>query len=132
MDNILNNSNFILDSNYKYEIINETVFNNKYLMCKTDGSKYKKYLLVCYKDNNEIKYIEIPNEDYLSKFNNIIKIYELEEIISSCINFDSYYNKANYFHVDDIYFIKYLMDEDNYKQFKSGNDYEKIKDFFNQ
>ncbi len=120
----------ILDSYYKYEIINEKVFNDKYLQCKSDGSKYKKYLLACYKDDNEIKYIDVPNESYLYKFNDIIKTYNVEEMISSCTNFDGYYDKLNYFHVDDIYFTKYIMNDYNYKQFKSGNDYEKIKDFF--
>jgi len=40
----------------------EKVFNDKYLQCKSDGSKYKKYLLVLYKDDKEIKYIDVPNE----------------------------------------------------------------------
>ncbi len=118
--------NYIFDKNYKYKIINETVFNNKYLLCNSDGSKYKKYLLVCYKEDNAIKYEEIPDKSYLDGFNNIIKIYNVEEIISSCINFDSMYDKLNYFHIDDFYFIKYLMDEDNFKMFGSKNDYETI------
>ena len=118
--------NYIFDKNYKYKIINETVFNNKYLSCNSDGSKYKKYLLVCYKEDNAIKYEEIPDKSYLDRFNNIIKIYNVEEIISSCINFDSMYDKLNYFHIDDFYFIKYLMDEDNFKMFGSKNDYETI------
>lgn len=121
----------ILDNKYKYEIVNKVVFDNKYLFCKTDGSKYKKYLLVSYKEDNEIKFIDIPNENYLNKINNIIKVYNVEEIISSCIHFDGMYDEANYYHVDDIYFIKYLMDEDIYKQFKKRDDYEKIKEFFN-
>ena len=120
----------LLDNNYKYEIINKIVFDNKCLQCKTDGSKYKKYLLVSYKEDNKINYIDIPNEEYLNKINNVIKVYNVEEIISSCIYFDDYYNKANYFHIDDVYFIKYLMDEDNYNEFKKGNDYEKVKEYF--
>jgi len=122
--------NNLLGDNYKYEIINETIFNNKFLQCKSDGSKYKKYLLICYKDKDEIKYIDIPDEKYLNKFNNIIKIYNVEEIISSCIHFDSEYDKLKYFHIDDIYFKQYLMEEDNLKQFKIVNDYEKLKKYF--
>ena len=120
--------NKIVDNNYKYKIINETVFNNKYLLCNTDGSKYKKYLLVYYKEDDVIKYDDIPNESYLDRFTNIIKTYKVEEIISTCINFDSMYNELNYFHVDNIYFIKYLMDEEYYKMFQSNNDYEIIID----
>ena len=122
--------NNIVDSNYKYTIIDEIEFNFKYLSCSTDGSKYKKYLLVCYKDNNSIKYIDIPNESYLNRFTNIIKIYKVEEIISTCIDFDSMYQKLNYFHVDDIYFIKYTMDEEDYELFKLSDDYEKIEKIF--
>ena len=118
----------IVDSNYKYKIINEMVFNNKYLLCNSDGSKYKKYLLVCYKKDNIIKYEDIPNESYLDRFTNIIKTYNVEEIISTCIQFDSIYKELNYFHVDDLYFIKYLMDEENYKKFESNDDYEIIID----
>ena len=62
----------IYDNNYKYSFIDKDDFDNKCLECKIDGSKYKKYILVSYKDNNEIKYIDIPNESYLYKFNNII------------------------------------------------------------
>ena len=86
----------IFDSNYKYKIINEMVFNNKYLLCNSDGSKYKKYLLVCYKKDNIIKYEDIPNESYLDRFTNIIKTYNVEEIISTCIQFDSIYKELNY------------------------------------
>ena len=122
----------LLDDNYKYEIVNDIVFNNKYLLCKTDGSKYKKYLLVCYKEDNEVKYIDIPDESYLNRIKNVIKTYNVEEIISTCINFDSYYEEAIYYHIDDIYFIKYLMDDDDFEQFKSGNDYEEVKKYFDK
>ena len=120
--------NGIVDNNYKYKIINETEFNNKYLMCNSDGSKYKKYILVCYKEYDNIKYVDIPDEGYLNRFTNIIKTYSVEEIISSCSNFDSMYNELTYFHIDDFYFIKYLMDEEFFKMFESNNDYEIIID----
>ena len=120
--------NGIVDNNYKYKIINETEFNNKYLMCNSDGSKYKKYILVCYKEYDNIKYVDIPDEGYLNRFTNIIKTYSVEEIISTCIYFDNMYDELYYFHIDDFYFIKYLMDEEFFKMFESNNDYEIIID----
>ena len=118
--------NDIIDNNYKYKIISDIEFSNKYLMCNSDGSKYKKYILVCYKENDNIKYVDIPNESYLDRLKDIIKTYSVEEIISTCISSDSMYNEAYYFHIDDFYFIKYLMDEELFKTFESNNDYEKI------
>ena len=120
--------NGIVDNNYKYKIINETKFNNKYLMCNSDGSKYKKYILVCYKEYDNIKYVDIPDEGYLNRFTNIIRTYSVEEIISTCIYFDNMYDELYYFHIDDFYFIKYLMDEEFFKMFESNNDYEIIID----
>lgn len=118
--------NDIIDNNYKYKIISDTEFSNKYLMCNSDGSKYKKYILVCYKEDDIIKYEDIPDESYLDRFTNIIKKYNVEEIISTCIHFDSMYDELYYFHMDDFYFIKYLMDEEFFKMFESNNDYEII------
>ena len=120
--------NVIIDNNYKYKIISDTEFSNKYLMCNSDGSKYKKYILVCYKEDDIIKYEDIPDESYLDRFTNIIKKYNVEEIISTCIHFDSMYNELYYFHMDNFYFIKYLMDEEFFKMFESNNDYEIIID----
>ena len=67
----------------------------------------------------------------MDKFNNVIRIYNVEEIISTCINFDSIYNELYYFHIDNIYFIKYLMDEEFYKLSKLNNDYQVIEKYFN-
>ena len=120
--------NDIIDNNYKYKIISDTEFSNKYLMCNSDGSKYKKYILVCYKEDDIIKYEDIPDESYLDRFTNIIKKYNVEEIISTCIHFDSMYDELYYFHMDNFYFIKYLMDEEFFKMFESNNDYEIILD----
>ena len=120
--------NDIIDNNYKYKIISDTEFSNKYLMCNSDGSKYKKYILVCYKEDDIIKYEDIPDESYLDRFTNIIKKYNVEEIISTCIHFDSMYDELYYFHMDNFYFIKYLMDEEFFKMFESNNDYEIIID----
>ena len=122
--------NNIVDDNYNYRIIEETTFNNKYLLCNSDGSKYKRYLLMCYKEENNIKYDEVLDESYLDRFANIIKIYKVEEIISTCVNFDNMYNKLKYFHVDNLYFIKFLMNEEFYNMFESNDDYKKIKEHF--
>ena len=56
------------DEKFKYAFINKAIFDNKYLESQFDGSKYKKYILVYYKDNKEIKYTTIPNQSYLHKF----------------------------------------------------------------
>ena len=120
--------NDIVDNNYKYKIIDAEEFDNKYLMCNSDGSKYKKYLLVCYKEDDIIKYKDIPNESYLDRFSNIIKTYNVEEIISTCIYLDNMYEELYFFHIDDLYFIKYLMDEELFKMFNTNNDYEIIID----
>lgn len=120
--------NNLFDDNYNYEFIDKMRFDNKYLSCNTDGSKYKKYLLVCYKEDDVVKYKDIPDESYLDKINNVMKVYNVEEIISSCIYFDGMYSKLNYFHVDDIYFIKYIFNEECKDLFEANNDYEKIKD----
>lgn len=120
--------NDIIDNNYKYKIISDTEFSNKYLMCNSDGSKYKKYILVCYKEDDIIKYDDIPDESYLDRFTNIIKKYNVEEIISTCIHSDSMYDELYYFHMDNFYFIKYLIDEELFEMFESNNDYEIIID----
>ena len=120
--------NDIVDNKYKYKLIDEEEFNNKYLMCNSDGSKYKKYLLVCFKEDDIIKYMDIPDESYLDRFSNIIKTYNVEEIISTCTYFDNMYDELYFFHIDDLYFIKYLMDEELFKMFNSNNDYEIIID----
>lgn len=120
----------VYDEKYRYTIISKDDFDNKCLQCKKDGSKYKKYILVCYKDNNLIKYIDIPDESYLNKFNNIIKTYNVEEIISTCINFDSSYENLSYFHINEIYFMKYIMSDEDIKFFRLNNDIDKIKNIF--
>ena len=117
----------IIDNNYKYKIIEDFEFNQKILLCSSDGSKYQKYLIVCYKEGDTTKYIEIPDETTLEKFKQIDKIFHVEEIVSSCIHSDSMYNKLFYYHIDDVYFIKYIIDDEFYQLFKLSNDYEMIK-----
>ena len=117
------------DENFKYSFINKTIFNSKYLDSKSDGSVYKKYILVYYKENDEIKCAEIPNKSYLNNFKNIINTYEVEEIISTCVNLDSMYNKLQYFHIKNTYFIKYQSEEEIIKLLNIGDDSKKIKKF---
>ena len=103
----------IYDENYNYKLISENYFNEKFLLSKNDGSKYKKYILIYYKDNDDIKSEELPDESYLDKFNNILSKYEVEEIISSCTQFDSGFVKKIYYKIKDKFcFIKYILDED--------------------
>ena len=118
----------IYDDNYNYKLISEDEFNTKYLLSKNDGSKYKKYMFIFYKDNNEIKNEELPNKDYLDKYNNVISTYEVEEIISSCIYFDSGFEYKKYYKIKNMFnFIKYKCDEDS--SFLIGeNDNEKVKE----
>ena len=40
--------NDIIDNNYKYKIISDTEFSNKYLMCNSDGSKYNHIVKILY------------------------------------------------------------------------------------
>ncbi len=87
-------------------------------------------MLVCYKEENIFKYENIPNESYLDRFTNIIKIYKVEEIISTCVGFDSIYKRLKYFHVDDLCFIKFLIDGGYHEMFESSDDYKKIEKYF--
>ena len=117
------------DEKFNYSYISKTVFDNKYLRCKSDGSKYKKYILVFYKDNNEIKSMEIPDKSYLNKFKNVINTYDVEEIISTCTNFDDMYDKLQYFHIKNLYFIKYQTNSEVVKLLNISDDSKEIKEF---
>ena len=70
----------VYDSSYDYKFISEYEFNEKYLLSKTDGSRYTKCIL---------------------------SSYEVEEIISSGNNFDSDYIEKYYYKINDRCFIKY-------------------------
>lgn len=119
------------DEKFKYAFIDKTIFDSKYLNSQFDGSKYKKYILVYYKDNKEIKYTEIPNKSYLHKFKNVIHTYDVEQIISTCINFDNIYESLQYFHIENTYFIKYQADDEIIKLLNIRDDSKRIKNFFN-
>ena len=116
------------NDNYDYKLISDNEFNTKYLLSRDDGSKYKKYIFIFYKDGDEIKSEELPNKEYLERYNNIIATYEVEEIISSCIHFDSGFDYKKYYKIKDMFsFIKYKCDED--LLFLVGkNDNDKIKE----
>lgn len=115
------------DEEFNYSYISKYDFDKKYLESKHDGSKYKKYILVYYEESNKIKSMEIYNELDLNKLKNIIKKYQVEEIISNCINFDSMYENLTYIHIKDYYFIKYQVSEEIEKLQNISNDNEEIK-----
>lgn len=116
----------IYDDNYDYELISEDFFNTKYLLSKEDGSKYKEYILIFYKDGNEIKSEELPNKDYLNRFSNVLSLYEVGEIISSCANFDSGFDYKHYYKIKDKFcFIKYKYSDD--APFESHDYNEEVK-----
>ena len=115
------------DEKFNYSYISKYDFYKKYLESKHDGSKYKKYILVYYELSNKIKSMEIYNELDLNKLKNIIKKYQVEEIISNCINFDSMYENLTYIHIKDYYFIKYQVSEEIEKLLNISNDNEEIK-----
>lgn len=115
------------DEKFNYSYISKYEFDKKYLQSKQDGSKYKKYILVYYEESNKIKSMKIYNELDLSKLKNIIKKYQVEEIISSCINFDSMYENLTYIHINDFYFIKYQVSDEIGKLQNISNDNEEIK-----
>jgi len=52
--------------------------------------------------------------------------------LSSCIYFDSEYDELLYYHIDGIFFKKYLVNRELVNYFKYSDDYEIIIDFFNR
>ena len=121
----------IYDENYDYKLISENYFNEKFLLSSNDGSKYKKYIFIYYKDNDEIKNVQLPDETYLDRFNNILSKYEVEEIISSCENFDGHFDYKHYYNIKNQFcFIKYIIDED-LDYLIPNNDNEEVKELLN-
>lgn len=104
-----------LDKEYSYSFISEFRFNSKLLGCNNDGSVYRKFLMVNYKVKNKTKTVKIFDYKDLKKINNIINFYVIEEIVSTCIYFDSEFKELIYYHFDDLYFIKYKLYDDNIK-----------------
>ena len=86
------------DSNYDYKIISEYEFDSKYLLSLNDGSKYN-----------------IINDD-------------IEEIISSCTQFDSLYKYKAYYKIKNKFcFVKYKFVDDVDFAIDS-NDNDKVKE----
>lgn len=96
---------------YNYRLISKETFDSKMLEVKTFNDIYRKYKIVKFKKNNEIRLAEIIFEELLDKIDNIIKIYDAEKIISSCIGFDGRYDNLTYYHIDDLYFIEFKNDD---------------------
>ena len=119
----------VYDENYHYDLIDDYTFNEKYLFMKNDGSKYDKYLLVYYKDNDEIKSMELMDTSMLKKIENVLFYYEVEKITSSCIDYDSGYDFKEYYNIDDkIFFTKYQLNK--HYNFLVDDNNEEIQEIF--
>lgn len=101
----------IFKEEYSYRLISKETFDSKMLEVKTFNDLYRKYKIVKYKKNDKICFAEIIFEELLDKIENIIKIYDSEKIISSCIGFDGRYDNLTYYHIDDLYFIEFENDD---------------------
>ena len=101
----------IFKEEYNYRLISKETFDSKMLEVKTFNDLYRKYKIVKYKKNDKICFAEIIFEELLDKIENIIKIYDSEKIISSCIGFDGRYDNLTYYHIDDLYFIEFENDD---------------------
>lgn len=95
---------------FNYRLISKETFDSKMLEVKTFNDLYRKYKIVKYKKNNEIRLAEIIFEELFDKIENIIKIFDAEKIISSCTGFDGRYDDLTYYHIDDLYFIEFKND----------------------
>ncbi len=114
--------NMIVEKGYRYSIISSYEFGRKLLESKSDGSKYKRFFLLYYNDGNKMKSVEIPDQIYLKNYSKIIKLFEVEEIISTCLGFDNAFERVSYYHVDDLYFIKYRVSKDLFDSFDLNDD----------
>ena len=110
------------DDNFYYAIIDKYEFDKRYLLGRHDDSKYT---LVYYKDDNVVKSKCL--DDVSSCSDDIIKSYEVEEIISQGDMFDSEYELIIYYKIDETYFIKYKP-----LFLVHDNNNEEIKEFFKQ
>lgn len=100
----------IIDDNKYYRLITKETFDSKVLEVKTFNDIYRKYKIVNYKKDEKIIFAEIIFEDLIKNIDNIIKIYDAEKIISSCIGFDNRYDNLVYYRIDDLYFIEFTND----------------------
>ena len=99
-----------LKENYNYRFISKSDFDSKYLEIGTFNDEYRKYKIVKYKKNEEIRFAEIVFEHLIKNIENVIKIYDVEKIVSNCNGSDSRYENLTYYHIDDLYFIEFSDD----------------------
>ena len=104
----------IIEEGYEYRFIDSYDFNKEYLMCNESGSKYRKFIIVSYEENNTIKTKELIDEEEINNYKNIIAKYNVEEIISSnSLSNYGYYKKIIYFNIEGVgTFIKYTLDNE--------------------
>ena len=99
-----------LKENYNYRFISKNYFDSKCLEIETFNDEYRKYKIVKYKKNEEIRFAEIVFEHLIKNIENVIKIYDAEKIVSNCKRPDSRYENLTYYHIDDLYFIEFFND----------------------
>lgn len=99
-----------LKENYNYRFISKNYFDSKCLEIETFNDKYRKYKIVKYKKNEEIRFAEIVFEHLIKNIENVIKIYDAEKIVSNCKGSDARYENLTYYHIDDLYFIEFFND----------------------
>lgn len=99
-----------LKENYNYRFISKNYFDSKYLEIETFNDEYRKYKIVKYKKNEEIRFAEIVFEHLIKNIENVIKIYDAEKIVSNCKGPDARYENLTYYHIDDLYFIEFSDD----------------------
>lgn len=99
-----------LKENYNYRFISKNYFDSKCLEIETFNDEYRKYKIVKYKKNEEIRFAEIVFEHLIKNIENVIKIYDAEKIVSNCKGADARYENLTYYHIDDLYFIEFSDD----------------------
>ena len=94
---------------YDYRLITKYTFDSKVLDMKRFNDVYRKYKIVKHKKGDQILFDEIIFEELIDKIDDIIKVYNAEKIVSSCRGFDGRYDELTYYHIDDLYFIEYII-----------------------
>ena len=128
IQNVINNNSLKIKNSYQklgYELLGPFCLTFCLWLNKLCINEKINNILFCSRDMKLM--MEIYNELDLSKLKNIIKKYQVEEIISSCINFDSMYENLTYIHINDFYFIKYQVSDEIGKLQNISNDNEEIK-----
>ena len=110
------------DDKYSYYIVDDYYFNS---CCLNSNKKVEKYILIFYRDNEQIKSIKVKEYDKCKKLNlDIIVKYYIEEIDIKDIPFESEYNYSFCFNIKNIGYIKKVIC--NTDDFET-NDNEKLK-----